>query len=70
VIVTIRLFTLSGRLVRVFKNAKRGELFDGTDFAGNRLSPGVYLYQMTAEDRIQQKVVKSGIEKLAINPPR
>jgi hypothetical protein len=70
VLVTIRIFTLSGRLVRVFKDAKRGQVFDGTDNLGNRLSPGVYLYQVTAEDKIQQKVVKSGIEKLAINPPR
>ena len=70
VIVTIRLFTLSGRLVRVFKDAKRGEVFDGRDNFGNRLSPGVYLYQVIAEDRLNQKVVKSGIEKLAINPPR
>ncbi|MGB7549452.1 MAG: C25 family cysteine peptidase, partial [Terracidiphilus sp.] len=70
VIVTIRLFTLSGRLVRVFKDAKRGELFDGRDTFGNRLSPGVYLYQVIAMDKLNQKVVKSGIEKLAINPPR
>ncbi|HMD67393.1 MAG TPA: C25 family cysteine peptidase, partial [Chitinivibrionales bacterium] len=70
VVVTIRLFTLSGRLVRVFKDAKRGELFDGRDNFGNRLSPGVYLYQVIAVDKLNQKVVKSGIEKLAINPPR
>ncbi len=70
VVVSIRLFTLSGRLVRVFKDARRGELFDGRDNFGNRLSPGVYLYQVIAVDKLNQKVVKSGIEKLAINPPR
>jgi hypothetical protein len=70
VIVTIRLFTLSGRLVRVFKDVKRGQPFDGRDDFGHKLSPGVYLYQVIAEDRVQQKVVKSPIEKLAINPPR
>jgi hypothetical protein len=68
--VSIRLFTLSGRLVRVFKDVKRGEPFDGKDNFNNPLSPGVYLYQMTAEDMLQQKVVKGKIEKLAINPPR
>jgi hypothetical protein len=70
VMVSIRLFTLSGRLVRVFNNVNRGEPFDGRDNFNNPLSPGVYLYQMTAVDRLQQKVVKSKIEKLAINPPR
>jgi hypothetical protein len=70
VVVTVRLFTLSGRLVRVLNNVSRGELFDGRDGFGNRLAPGVYLYQMYAEDRIQQQMVKSPIEKLAINPPR
>jgi hypothetical protein len=68
--VSIRLFTLSGRLVRVFNDVKRGEVFNGKDNFNNRLSPGVYLYQMIAEDKLQQKVVKSKIEKLAINPPR
>ena len=68
--VSIRLFTLSGRLVRVFNDVKRGEPFDGKDNFNNPLSPGVYLYQMIAEDMLQQKVVKSKIEKLAINPPR
>jgi hypothetical protein len=70
VIVTIRLFTLSGRLVRAFNDVSRGQPFDGRDAFGNRLSPGVYLYQMTAEDPVQQIVVKSKIEKLAINPPK
>lgn len=70
VIVSMRLFTLSGRLVRVFSDVGRGQPFDGRDAFGNRLSPGVYLYQVTAEDPVQQTVVKSPIEKLAINPPR
>jgi hypothetical protein len=66
--VMIRLFTLSGRLLRVIENAKRGEVFDGRDTFGNLLSPGVYLYQISAADR--DRLVKSKIEKLAINPPR
>ena len=70
VVVAIRLFTLSGRLVRVINDAKRGEPFDGKDAFGNKLSPGVYLYQIYAVDQLNQQVVKSPIEKLAINPPR
>jgi hypothetical protein len=70
VVVAIRLYTLSGRLVRVINDAKRGEPFDGRDAFGNKLSPGVYLYQMYAVDQLNQQVVKSSIEKLAINPPR
>jgi hypothetical protein len=66
--VMIRLYTLSGRLLRVFENVKRGQAFDGRDFFGHLLSPGVYLYQISAAN--QQKTVKSKIEKLAINPPR
>jgi len=64
----IRLYTLSGRLLRVLENVKRGQLFDGRDSFGNLLSPGVYLYQISAAN--QNKMVKSKIEKLAINPPR
>jgi hypothetical protein len=66
--VMIRLYTLSGRLLRVFENVKRGQVFNGRDHFGNLLSPGVYLYQISAADN--QKMVKSKIEKLAINPPR
>jgi Peptidase family C25 len=66
--VMIRLYTLSGRLIRVMENVQRGQVFDGRDFSGHLLSPGVYLYQISAAN--QNKVVKSKIEKLAINPPR
>ena len=52
--VTIRLYTMSGRLIRVFPYASRGEVFDGRDQFGNTLSPGVYLYQVIVEDRSQQ----------------
>lgn len=78
--VQIRLFTLSGRLLRVFTDPVRGEVFNGRDAYNNQLSPGVYLYQVTAysmqntqagtPSRSVDKVVKSKIGKLAINPPR
>jgi hypothetical protein len=70
IIVSIRIFTLSGRLLRVLNDVSRGQAFDGRDAFGNRLSPGVYLYQVIAQDSNQQKIVKSKIEKLAINPPQ
>jgi len=39
---------------------------------GNLLGPKVYLYQVIAEDNSQAQpvIVKSGIQKLAVHPPR
>jgi Peptidase family C25. len=69
---TIKLYTLSGKLIRVFYGAHSGEIFDGRDQMGNLLGPRVYLYQVIAEDnsQAQQTIVKSGIQKLAVHPPR
>ena len=69
---TIKLYTLSGKLIRVFYGAHSGQVFDGRDQMGNLLGPKVYLYQVIAEDnsQSQQKTVKSAIQKLAVHPPR
>jgi hypothetical protein len=69
---TIKVYTLSGRLVRVFYGAYSGDVFDGKDQMGNLLGPKVYLYQVVAEDNSQSQriTVKSGIQKLAIHPPK
>ena len=67
---TIKLYSMTGRLLRVFYGAHSGEVFDGKDQTGNLLSPKVYLYQLTAEDLDEQKTVKSSIQKLAVYPPR
>ena len=67
---TIKLYTMSGKLLRVFYNARSGDVFDGRDQRGNLLGPKVYLYQLIAEDMDQQKTVKSAIQKLAVHPPR
>jgi hypothetical protein len=69
---TIKLYTLSGKLIRVFYGAHSGEVFDGRDQIGNLLGPKTYLYQVIAEDnsQSQQTIVKSGIQKLAVHPPR
>jgi hypothetical protein len=72
VISTIKLYTLSGKLLRVFNSAYTGEVFDGRDQIGNLLGPKVYLYQVTAVDNSQAQpvTVKSPIQKLVVHPPR
>lgn len=65
----IKIYTLSGKVVRVIKNARNGEVWDGRDQAGNVLSPDVYLYQVVAVSPLTQKTVKSKIKKLLIHPP-
>jgi hypothetical protein len=72
ILCTIKIYTLSGKLIRVFYGAHSGEVFDCRDQAGNLLGPKVYLYQVIAEDnsQAQQKIVKSAIQKLAVHPPR
>lgn len=66
----IKIYTLGGRVVRVFKDARNGEVWDGRDQAGNVLSPDIYLYQVVATSPVIQKTVKSKIKKLVIHPPR
>ena len=71
---TIKVYTLSGKLVRVFYNAYSGEIFDGKDQMGNLLGPKVYLYQVVAQDNGgqsgQSRSAKSSICKLVMHPPR
>ena len=75
---TIKVYAMSGKLLRVFYSTYSGQPFDCRDQMGNLLGPNVYLYQLTAEDMDsdknstdqQQKLVKSGIQKLVIHPPR
>jgi hypothetical protein len=67
---TIKLYAMSGKLLRVFFDIQSGETFDGRDQMGNLLGPKVYLYQLTVEDLDQQKTVKSAIQKLVMHPPR
>lgn len=66
----IKIYSLSGRLLRVFSNANNGVVWDGRDQAGNMLSPNVYLYQVSAYDTYNQKNIKSKIKKIVIHPPR
>ncbi len=66
----IKIYSLSGRLLRVFLNANNGVAWDGRDQVGNMLSPNVYLYQVSAYNSYSQKNVKSKIKKIVIHPPR
>jgi hypothetical protein len=56
--------------LRVIKNAKNGEVWDGRDQIGNVLSPDVYLYQIIATSPDLKKSTKSKVKKLVIHPPK
>jgi hypothetical protein len=72
----IRVYSLSGKLLRVLRSQsgalQNGVLWDGTDELGNVLGPNIYLYQVTADNTLQQqqqpKRIKSPIRKLVIRP--
>ena len=66
--VAIKIYTLSGKPVRVIKNAVNGQFWDGRDQVGTLLSPDIYLYQIVGSAPDQKKQVKSKIMKLVINP--
>ncbi len=67
---TIKIYTLSGKPVKIFKSAVNGIFWDGRDQVGNMLSPDIYLYQITLNSSTSGKTVKSKIGKIIINPPR
>ena len=68
---TIKIYSLSGNLLRVMYNVRSGQVFDGRDQTGNLLSPQVYLYQVIVDDNSGQvSQIKSGIQKLVVHPPR
>jgi hypothetical protein len=68
--VTIRVYSLGGRLLAVIRNPRNGEPWVPRDGKGNYLTPNVYLYQITAASANVGKTVKSKIKKLAVHPPR
>lgn len=65
----IRIYSLSGKLIRVIKDAENGQMWDGTDQRGRSLSPDVYLYQVQLYSSGVKKNSKSKICKLVIHPP-
>jgi hypothetical protein len=68
--ITIRIYSLGGRLLAVIRNPKNGEPWIPRDQRGNVLTPNVYLYQITASSSDISKSVKSKIKKLVVHPPR
>ncbi len=78
---TLKIFTLSGQLIRQFNDVRPGVAWDLTDQAGNRLSPNVYLYRLYVErdgrpevnainSKGEKEIIRSEIRKMAIYPPR
>jgi flagellar hook assembly protein FlgD len=67
--ITIKIYSLAGKLVYVIKNASNGVPWSGRDQTGYPLPPNIYLYQITADDVTQEKQVKSKVQKLVIHPP-
>jgi hypothetical protein len=66
----VKIFSLSGKLLRVFKDAMNGETWDLRDQSGYQLPPNIYLYQVTGYYSKIAKIIKSPIKKLIIHPPR
>lgn len=73
---TIRIYTLTGKMIKIIKHASNGELWDLTDQKGHRLSPNVYLYTISATMNLEtgfaenKKKIKSAIKKLVVHPPK
>jgi hypothetical protein len=79
--ISLKVYTLNGRLVRSFPNVRRGQSWDLTDQRGRKLSPNVYLYRLFVKryarsnndyQNIDKKteIIKSKIKKLVIYPPK
>jgi len=77
---TLKIFTLSGQLVRQFNDVQAGVLWDLTDQRGNQLSPNVYLYRLYVDrkgrevsnglSQVENEIITSDIRKMVIYPPR
>lgn len=72
---TIRIYSLSGKLLKIFRHAENGQQWNLHDQLGHQLSPNVYLYTITATMNMEsdysgkEKEIKSDIKKLVIYPP-
>ena len=65
----VKIFSLSGRPLKVIRYAHNGQIWDGRDQTGYPLPPDIYLYRVTALYP-SDKQVKSKIQKLVIHPPK
>jgi hypothetical protein len=66
----VKIYTLNGKLIKIFKDAHNGIVWDCRDQRGKNLSPDVYLYQVTAYSSQKKKTIKSKVGKVVIHPPR
>lgn len=77
-VAAIKIYSLSGRLLKVIPNARNGEIWDGRDQTGYQLPPDIYLYQVSVTypngtsfgELGSAQSLKSKIQKLVIYPPR
>ncbi len=70
---TIKIYTMSGRCIRVLKDVYRnGVPWNLTDERGNRLPPNMYLWRVTAKVTMPSftRTEQSPVQKLIIHPPR
>ncbi len=69
--ITIKIYSLGGRLLKIIRNVSNGEFWDGRDERGNLLTPNVYLYQVMAKyPTYQREETKSRVKKLVVHPPK
>jgi hypothetical protein len=68
--VTLRIYTLSGKLIKVFRGLRKGQEWRGVDEFGRRLGPNAYLYRVSVQVPGRQEPVESEIKKVVIHPPR
>jgi hypothetical protein len=68
---TIKIYSLSGRMIRVIRNAVNGQVWDGCDQRGQQLAPNVYLYRIFVQEKgsYENRDLKSPVRKLVISPP-
>jgi len=70
--IVLKIYSLSGKLLRIFRNPENGMYWNGTDQFSNLLGPNIYLYQFTARTTMESGAVeeiKSPIKKVVIKPP-
>lgn len=79
--ISLKIYTLNGKLVRSFPNVRRGQYWDLTDQRGQKLSPNVYLYRLFVKrykrsdngyqnSGTKTEIIKSKVKKLVIYPPK
>ena len=71
---TIKIYTLNGKLIRIYKNARNGQVWDLKDQRGNNVTPNIYLYRVFVRMPDpsfvnSENVIESAIKKIVVHPP-